>query len=90
MLYLGDQGKFFAAISQGTLLPIDYSSTNSNYTGFPTLFVQKLFDLKSKRYPYWALRPLTPQPGKSVDRVVLPKDNIKLKMYYTRATLENQ
>jgi hypothetical protein len=90
LIYLGDQGKFLAAESQGTLLETKYSSTDLKYNAFPTLFVQKLFDLKSSRYPFWALRPLTPQPGKSVDRVVLPKDNIKLKIYYTRATLTNQ
>jgi len=90
LIFLGDQGKFFAAESQGTLLEVKYSSTDLKYNVFPTLFAQKLFDLKSTRYPFWALRPLTPQPGKSVDRVVLPKDNIILKIYYTRATLTNQ
>jgi len=90
MLILGDQSKFFAADDQGGVFPFVYSSTNANYSGAPTLFFQKLFDLKKDRYPYWALRPLAPQPGKSVDRVVFSKENIKLKLFYTRATLEKQ
>jgi hypothetical protein len=89
-LLLGDQGKFFAAGDQGGVFPLEYSSTNANYSGLPTLFFQRLFDLKADRYPYWALRPLTPQPGRSVDRVAFQKDNIKLKLYFTRATLDKQ
>jgi hypothetical protein len=90
MLTLGDQSKFFAATGPGSILTIGHSTTANTYSGLPTLFVQKLIDLKSTRYLYWALRPIIPQPGKSVDRAVFPKDNIKLKIYYTRATLENQ
>lgn len=89
-LTLGDQSKFFVAQEPGKIFSANHSSTNNNYSGLPTLFVQKLYDLKSKRFPYWAVRPLSPQPGKSVDRAVFPKENIKLKIYYTRATLENQ
>jgi hypothetical protein len=76
-----DQDQFFS---------MSYSSTKNLYSGFPTLFVQKLFDLKSTQYPYWALRPYDPQPGKSVNRLVFPKDKIKLKIYYTRSTLDKQ
>ncbi len=90
MLIIDNQSKFFAAQGPGTILSIGHSNTTNAYSGLPTLFVQKLIDLKSTRYPYWALRPLNPQPGKSVHRTVFPKDNIKLKIYYTRATLENQ
>jgi hypothetical protein len=90
MLTLGDQGKFFIGDGSQKIFPITYTSTTTNYSGLPTLFIQKLFDLKSTRYPYWAIRPLGPQPGKSLNRTVFPKENIKLKIYYTRATLENQ
>ncbi len=90
LITLGDQGKFFIGDGAGKIFPVDYSSTTTNYSCLPTLFIQKLFHLKSTRYPYWAIRPLSPQPGKSLNRVVFPKDNIKLKIYYTRATLENQ
>jgi len=89
-LALGDQLKFFVAQDLGQIFSLDYSATNNVYSGFPTLFVQQLFTLKSTPYPFWALRPSNPQPGKSVDRLVFPKDNIRLKIYYTRATLDNQ
>lgn len=90
MLALGDKSKFFAGQGTGVPLSIEHSTSTNSYNGLPTLFFQKLIDLKSTRYPYWALRPLDPQPGKSVNRAVFPKENIKLKIYYTRATLENQ
>lgn len=87
---IADQGKFFAAQDEGQVLALNYSSSKNLYNAFPTLFVQQLFKLKTKRYPYWALRPGNPQPGKSVDRLVFPKDKIKLKVYYTRATLDTK
>ncbi len=90
MLALQDQLKFFVVQDDGQPLTLNYSSTENVYSGFSTLFTQKLFDLKSKRHPFWALRPSSPQPGKSVDRVVFPKDKIKLKVYYTRPTLDKQ
>lgn len=91
-LTLGDELKFFIAKDegQGQIFSLNYSSTNSRYSGFPTLFFQRLFDLKTIQYPHWALRPSDPQPGKSVDRLVFPKDKIKLKIYYTRSTLDKQ
>ena len=89
-LALGDQLKFFVANDQGQISSLNYSSTKNTYSGFPTLFFQQLFELKSKPYPFWALRPDSPQPGKSVNRLVFPKDKIKLKIYYTRSTLDKQ
>jgi len=91
-LTVGDQSKFFVAETPGQspIMTFGYSSSKNAYVGLPTLFVQKLFDLKSTPFPYWALRPLNPQPGKSVDRVVFPKDKIKLKIYYTRALINNE
>lgn len=90
LLTLNDKSKFFIAAGQSTILSLDYSATSNSYNGYPTLFFQRLFELKSKRYPYWAIRPITPQPGKSLNRAIFPNDKIKLKIYYTRATLENQ
>ncbi len=89
-LALGDQLKFFVARDEGQVFSLDYSSTNNTYSGFPTLFLQQLFELKSKPFPFWALRPANPQPGKSVTRLVFPKDKLKLKIYYTRSTLDKQ
>lgn len=88
---IAEQLKFFIAKDEGSTFSMDYSSTNNTYNGFPTLFFQQLFKLKSEeQYPFWTLRPGDPQPGKSVDRLVFPKDKLKLKIYYTRSTLDNQ
>jgi len=88
-LILADQSKFFLANDDGSAFSMAYSATDNTYSGFPTLFFQQLFKLKStNKYPYWALRPYNPAPGKSVDRLVFPKDNLKLKIYYTRSTLD--
>ncbi len=81
----------FAATDQGDLLQLEYSATNKAYRSYPTIFFQKLIALKEKKYPYWALISSNPGPGKAVNRTRFSKDNIKLKIYYTRPTSnENQ
>jgi hypothetical protein len=84
---LADELKFFVSLDQTGILNLNYNNTNNTYIAYPTLFFQRLFDLKNVRYPYIALRPSDPQPGKSLNRLVFPKDRIKLKLYYTRPTL---
>ena len=86
----GENGNFFATEDDRQLFTMAYSSTNNVYNGFPTFFFQKLAELKPKKYLYWALRPSNPSPGKSVDRLVFPKDKITLKIYYTQPILDNQ
>lgn len=86
---LGDELKFFVALDQTGILNLNYNSSDNTYIGYPTLFFQRLFDLKDPRYPYIALRTSDPQPGKSLNRLVFPKDRIKLKLYYTRPTLSD-
>ncbi len=79
----------FAGTDQGDLLSLSYSKTNNNYIGaYPTVLFQKLFDQKENQYPYWALVPINPTFSKSLNRVVFPKDNIKLKIYYTLPFIE--
>lgn len=91
-LALDNQFRFFAAPDQGQsqIFSLNYSATDNKYIGYPTLFIQQLYNLKSTQYPFWALRSSNPQPGKSVDRLVFPKDKVKLKIYYTRSTLDKQ
>lgn len=87
-----DMNKLFAASDAGGLFSMPYSSTDQTYGGYPTLFFQTLFNGKQYQYPYWALVPAIPPiptnprstSGKSVNRAVFPKDDIKLKIYYTR------
>lgn len=83
-----DLGKQFASDDQGTsLFSMTYSSLNNSYSGFPTLFFQQLFDLRQKRYPYWSIVSNDPPMGKVVSRTRFSKDDIKLRIYYSRSTL---
>lgn len=78
------------AISDVTsLLGFSYSATDDKMLSFPTLFFQQLYALREKRYPNWALTTLTPISTKTVNRAVFNKDNLKLKIYYTRPNSEN-
>lgn len=86
-LAISDLSKMFVADDQGKVFSMPYSSTSNTYNGFPTIFFQKLYDLRQKRYPYWAMVSNTPPMGKAVNRSVFPKENIKLKVYYTRSTM---
>ncbi len=85
-LVISDVNKLYAANDTGGLFSLPYSSTDKTYIGYPTLFFQKLFDAKQSQSPYWALVPANPPSsnGKAVNRTIFPKDNIKLKIYYTR------
>jgi hypothetical protein len=69
---------------------LTYNSTKSNYSGSLTLFVQNLFDKKSSNYRtrYIGLYPAT-SIGKTVDRSVFLKENIKLRIYYTLPNRSN-
>jgi hypothetical protein len=95
VVIIGAQGNpnlpfsLFAGNDQGSLLSLPYSKTNNSYgIVYPTLLFQNLFDQKEKTYPYWALMPVNQAFSKSVNRVIFPKDNIKLKLYYTLPFIE--
>jgi hypothetical protein len=72
-----------------------YSSTTHEYRGsFPLFFQQLTLDNEKTMfknfvlYPYsqTANRPLAQSAAKSVNRVVFPKENIKLRVFYTKPT----
>ncbi|HET6540356.1 MAG TPA: hypothetical protein VFG46_07720, partial [Chryseolinea sp.] len=67
---------------------LKYSSEKKSYDGNFALFFQQLAIVRDgvPRYQYFAIYPSTPSmPNtKSVNRVIFPKDNIKLKVYYTK------
>lgn len=69
---------------------LKYSSDKKSYDGNFALFFQQLSIVRDgvPRYQYFVLNPSSPPlPNtKSVNRVVFPKDNIKLKVYYTKPT----
>jgi len=66
------------------ILEMTYNTTNQSFNAYPTLFFQKLFELKENPFPYLSIISSNPPMGKAVNRLVFPKDNIKLKIYYTR------
>ncbi|MBN8575985.1 MAG: DUF4270 family protein [Cytophagales bacterium] len=66
------------------LFSLTYSSTNNKYVGYPTLAFQQLYALREKRYPYWAILPQSPAFAKSLNQLVFSKDDLKLRVYYTR------
>ena len=87
---------FYASGDRSDLLT--YSSTNNSYSGVMSLFFQQLTldDETRTKFKYFVLYPgsqSTSIPAgqngsKSVNRVVFPKDKIKLKVYYTKPTTQ--
>jgi len=80
---------------------IIYNSSSGIYSGYLTLFVQSLFKNKNNpvesRLRYLGLYPATTitgqnvsSVGKSINRSIFSKNNIKLKVYYTSPTIPNQ
>jgi hypothetical protein len=73
-----------------------YDSKEKLYRGNLTLFAQSLFRNKSKengpnesRLRYLAVFPNSPNAARTINRTVFHKDNIKLRIYYTRPTQLN-
>ena len=79
---------FTPMAADGNIFTITKAGTNDYYNGFLTLFAQQLFkkEENKERFRYFALYPENPQLGKSVNRMIFNKDNIKLRIYYTRPT----
>lgn len=78
----------YAITDVTTLLGLTYSKDDDKFVSYPTLFFQQLYALKEeKRYTDWALVSISPTPTKTVNRAVFNKDNIKLKVYYTRPNI---
>jgi hypothetical protein len=69
---------------------MEYSSTDKTYSGSYTLFLQQLaIEAENKRrFQYYLLTPSGPgfPNTKTVNRAVFPKNNIKLKIHYTKPT----
>lgn len=67
-----------------------YDSEDKAITGNFALFFQQLSLVREqkRRFQYFLLNPSAPAAPntKSVNRVIFPKDNIKLKVYYTKPT----
>jgi hypothetical protein len=79
-------GMFTPLGSDGTIFTLKRDEDNPYYNGFLTRFAQEIFrtNPNKERFRYFALYPEDPQVGKSVNRLIFNKDNIKLRVYYTR------
>ena len=58
----------------------------SNYKGSFTTYFQRLYSIRNDsvaRLTYYALVPANPAFGKSVNRLIFNKNNLKLRIYYT-------
>lgn len=68
------------------LFIISRSGENNFYNGYLTLFAQQLFrkEEQKERFRYFAIYPESPPIGKSVNRSIFNKENIMLRVYYTR------
>jgi hypothetical protein len=79
---------------------LTYSKSKERYSGFSTLFFQSLFDKRNRedslRLRYLGLFPATATTGisgaaagKSINRSIFNKENIKLRIYYTSPNKPN-
>jgi hypothetical protein len=78
---------------------LSYNKTKNNYSGSVTFLIQNLFGNRnsSYRFRYIALYPGTsrtgsttvPPLGKTLNRSLFLKENIKLRVYYTQANKSN-
>lgn len=68
----------------GNFLNLSYNASNRSYQGFLTLFAQEMAieEPDKPRFRYFMLYPTN--AGKTVNRVAFHKNNIKLRIYYTK------
>ena len=90
-----DSDSVFYATDKSNVL--NYSSKDNSYKMLMTLFTQRLTVPSENvtKFKYFVLHPAAQNPSispaaqsglKSVNRVIFPKDKIKLKIYYTKPT----
>jgi hypothetical protein len=88
--YLGvSEGIYTVArtASTSSMDPVSISEDEDNdrYIGYPTFFLQQLHkDNGKKRFRYYTLYPQSHPVGKSLNGIAFNKNNIKLRIYYTR------
>jgi hypothetical protein len=86
---------YFNAAADLTTEPvasIAYDEEKNHFSGFLTKFVQSLFSNKGglegnreTRLKYLGIYPVSPQFSRSVTRTVFHKEDVRLRIYYTRA-----
>ncbi len=83
---------YFAATDGSQAASITYNPDAGRYSGFMTMFVQSVFQNKNaegaineNRLRYLAVLPASPSAARSVNRTLFDKDDVKLRVTYTRA-----
>jgi hypothetical protein len=80
-------------VDQFSIINVNYNNTTKQSSGFITLFAQSLLknsrkngQINQNRLTYLGLLPTSPSLQRGVHRTAFHKDNLKLKVYYTRPT----
>lgn len=90
-----DAGRYFNIADEATSATnplsatLTYNESRKAYIGNASLFFQNIFDRKNEEnidQYYIALLPVNPTMGKSVNRVVLKSDQMKLRIHYIKPT----
>jgi hypothetical protein len=92
----GFENYYLAAAEGAVPTTISYDADNDQYSGYMTLFTQSLLSNKDdgggvnpNRLKYLALMPVNPSAPRSLTRTIFHKDNVKLRIFYTRAKTAN-
>lgn len=78
-------GTYTLAGTTESFVTMRRNNDDNSYSGFITLYAQQLFNKEEnkERFRYLALMP-NPNINKNVNRTVFNKNNLKLRIYYTR------
>jgi hypothetical protein len=68
-------------------LQLTYNTSAKSYRGFMTLFAQEMSIPEERKTPFTSFVLYPRHIGKTVNRVVFPKDKVKLRVYYTVPTV---
>jgi hypothetical protein len=80
---LNDGSGFLTAFSDGGTA-LSLRRDGEKFSGYMTLLAQQFYLSSGDfRYRYFGLFPTDPQNGKTINRLVFNKDNLRLKIYYT-------
>ncbi|MGE0770711.1 MAG: DUF4270 family protein [Cyclobacteriaceae bacterium] len=86
LVFAGDNSEQFT-------MSLSESNGQYQYSGFLTNYLQLLYSIRSAdslRFRHYGIVPVDPEFGKSVNRLLFDKDNIKLRLYYTVPTKTQQ
>lgn len=88
-IHAGDVSSFGVTSDAGQLFIM--SLKNNTYNGFLTRFAQNLYSRRNDQSQFldYALVPVSPASGRSMNRLVFPAENLKMKIFYTVPTIKS-